>query len=146
MDVCCPLQAQSGNGEISLVPPAMSAPTKEAIRLRTDVDLVLVNVSVLDSAQKVLTGLRKDDFHILENQKEQQIRYFSTEDVPISMTVVLDASGSMETKLPKALDAARRLFELASTADECRLLIVRGTPGTYISIDDLDFIGGTHQP
>jgi Ca-activated chloride channel family protein len=137
MAVYCPLQAQSGNGEITLVPPAMSAPTKQVTRLRADVDLVLVNVSVLDSSQKVLTGLRKDDFRILENQKEP-IRYFSTEDVPISMTVVLDASGSMETKLPKALDAARRLFELASPNDECRLLIVRGTPGTYLSIDDLD--------
>jgi Ca-activated chloride channel homolog len=107
-------------------------------KLRADVDLVLVNVAVLDSAQKVLTGLRKEDFQVLDNQKEQQIRYFSNEDVPVSLTVVLDASGSMESKLPKAIEAARRLFELASPGDECRLLIVRGTPGNYKSIEDLD--------
>jgi Ca-activated chloride channel family protein len=135
---CGSLQAQNSGGGAGRVPPSMSAPTTEVTRLRADVDLVLVNVAVLDSAQKVLTGLRSDDFHILENNKEQRIRYFSTEDVPISMTVVLDASGSMESKLPKALEAARRLFEQASANDECRLLIVRGVPGAYISIEDLD--------
>jgi Ca-activated chloride channel homolog len=97
-----------------------------------------VNVAVLDSAQRVLTGLRKEDFQVLDNQKEQQIRYFSTEDAPVSLTVVLDASGSMEAKLPKAIEAASRLFELASPGDECRLLIVRGTPGIYKSMEDID--------
>jgi len=138
LDVCSPLMAQSNAGEVSLVSPSMSQPTKEVMRLRADVDLVLVDVAVLDSRQRVLTGLRKDDFQILENQKEQTIRFFSTEDQPISVTVVLDASGSMETKLPKAIAAARRLFQLASPADDCRLLIVRGAPGTFMSIDDLN--------
>jgi Ca-activated chloride channel homolog len=112
--------------------------TSLGTKLRADVDLVLVNVTVLDSAQKLFTGLRKEDFQVLDNQKEQQILYFSTEEVPISLTVVLDASGSMEAKLPKAIEAARRLFELASPNDECRLLIFRGRPGNYISIEDLD--------
>jgi Ca-activated chloride channel family protein len=115
----------------------MASPTREVTTLRENVDLVLVSVSVLDSEQKVLTGLRKEDFQVLDNQKEQQIRYFSTEEVPVSLTVVLDASGSMEAKLPKAIAAARRLFEFSSSSDECRLLIVRGKPGNYISIDDL---------
>ena len=107
----------------------MSAPANLGTKLRTDVELVLMNVTVLDSAQKVMTGLRKEDFQILDNQKEQQIQYFSTEDVPISLTIVLDASGSMEAKLPKAIEAAVRLFELASPRDDCRMMIVRRHSG-----------------
>jgi Ca-activated chloride channel family protein len=134
----CPLLAQNDTAEWSHIPHSLGESTNPGTKLRKDVDLVLVNVTVLDSAQRVLTGLRKEDFHILDNQKKQWIRYFSTEDVPISLTVVLDASGSMETKLPKAIEAASRLLELASPSDECRLLIVRGTPGNYISLEDLD--------
>ena len=93
---------------------SMAAPANLGTKLRADVDLVLVNVTVLDSGQKALTGLRKEDFQILDNEKEQQIRYFSSEDVPISLTIVLDASGSMEAKLPEAIQATTRLFELAS--------------------------------
>ncbi len=134
----CSLLAQDNAAGKSDVPSSMSAPADLGTKLRTDVDLVLMNVTVLDSSQKVLTGLRKEDFQILDNHKQQQIRYFSTEDVPISLTIVLDASGSMEARLPKAIQAAVRLFELASPRDDCRLTIVRGTPGQYISPEDLD--------
>ena len=126
----CPLLAQDNAEHRSDVPPSMSAPANLGTKLRTDVDLVLMNVTVLDSAQKVLTGLGKDDFQIFDNQKEQQIRYFSTEDVPISLTIVLDASGSMEAKLPEAIQAAVRLFELASPRDDCRMMIVRVLRGS----------------
>jgi len=142
----CPLFAQSSAEDVSHAVPSMAAPTREVTTLRKDVDLVLVSVSVLDSEQKVLTGLRKEDFQVLDNQKEQQIRYFSTEEVPVSLTVVLDASGSMEAKLPKAIAAARRLFESASSRDECRLLIVRGRPGNYIPIDDLSDVHRVLDP
>lgn len=134
----CPLFAQEDSGAESPAPSAMAAPANLGTKLRADVDLVLVNVTVLDSEQKALTGLRKEDFQILDNQKEQQIRYFSSEDVPISLTIVLDASGSMEAKLPKAIQATMRLFELASPRDESRLMIVRGTPGKYISAENLE--------
>ena len=134
----CSLLAQDNVAGRSDVASSMSAPADLGTRLRADVRLVLMNVTVLDSAQKVMTGLQREDFQIIDNQKEQQIRYFSTEDVPISLTIVLDASGSMKAKLPRAIESAMRLFELASPHDDCRLMIVRGTPGQYISPEDLD--------
>jgi Ca-activated chloride channel family protein len=84
-----------------------------------------------------MTGLRTEDCQILDNRKEHPIRYFSTEDMPISLTMVLDASGSMEAKLPKAIQGAMCLFALASPSDDSRLMLVRDTPGNYIVLKDL---------
>jgi len=93
-----------------------------------------------------MTGLRKEEFQILDNRKEQPIRYFLTEDMPISLTVVLDASGSMEAKLPKAIQAAMRLFALASPNDDCWLMLARDTTGNYIVPKDLADVHSVLDP
>ena len=61
-EVLSSLFAQEDSGAESPAPSAMAAPANLGTKLRADVDLVLVNVTVLDSEQKALTGLRKEDF------------------------------------------------------------------------------------
>lgn len=59
-------------------------------RLRTNVELVLVPVTVKDSAGKLVTGLERADFRLWENGDEQQIRYFSIDPFPLSAVILLD--------------------------------------------------------
>ena len=82
-----------------------------------DVDLALVNVTVTDPYDRLVTGLEPDNFRIFENSVEQEIQYFSSEDVPISIGVIFDLSGSMANKVDKAREAASQFFKTANPQD-----------------------------
>ena len=83
-----------------------------------DVNLALVNVTVTDPYDRVVTGLELDNFRVFENNVEQEIQYFSSEDVPISIGVIFDLSGSMANKVGKAKEAALQFFKTANPQDE----------------------------
>lgn len=83
-----------------------------------DVDLALVNVTVTDPYNRLVTGLEPDNFRVFENNVEQEIQYFSSEDVPISIGVIFDLSGSMANKVGKAKEAALQFFKTANPQDE----------------------------
>src|SRR5216684_5928173 len=83
-----------------------------------DVDLALVNVTVTDPYNRLVTGLEPDNFRIFEDNIEQEVVNFSSEDVPISIGVILDHSGSMANKLGKAKQAAFQFFKTANPQDE----------------------------
>jgi Ca-activated chloride channel family protein len=70
--------------------------------IRVDVDLVLVNVTVTDGRNRFVQDLTKEHFRIWEDKVEQEILSFSGEQAPVSMGIVLDRSGSMGSKRPKA--------------------------------------------
>jgi Ca-activated chloride channel family protein len=92
------------------------------IRPRTgiheDVDLALVNVSVTDPYNRLVTGLDPDNFRVFEDNVEQEVVAFSSEDVPISIGVIFDMSGSMSNKIDKARQAAIQFFKTANPKDE----------------------------
>ena len=91
---------------------------KQGQSVHIDVDLALVNVTVTDPYNRLVTGLEPDNFRIFENNVEQEIRYFSSEDVPISIGVIFDLSGSMANKVGKAKEAASQFFKTANPQDE----------------------------
>ena len=91
---------------------------KQGQSLHIDVDLALVNVTVTDPYNRLVTGLDPDNFRIFENNVEQEIQYFSSEDVPISIGVIFDLSGSMANKVGKAREAALQFFKTANPQDE----------------------------
>jgi Ca-activated chloride channel homolog len=86
--------------------------------IRTDVDLALVNVTVTDPFNRLVTGLDQDNFRVFEDNTEQEIVTFSSEDVPISIGVIFDFSGSMANKIDKAREAALEFFKTANPQDE----------------------------
>ena len=67
--------------------------------IKSDVKLVLVPVSVSDPMERFVTGLRAENFQLFEGKKSQEIRHFWSEDVPISIGIILYASGSMGGKM-----------------------------------------------
>src|SRR6202041_1410031 len=107
----------------SLVPSNVKNDTpggviKPGVSLHIDVDLALVNVTVTDPYTRLVTGREPDNFRIFEDRIEQEVVNFSSEDVPISIGVILDLSGSMAHKLGKAKEAAFQFFNTANPEDE----------------------------
>ena len=88
----------------------------QAIHL--DVELALVNVTVTDPYNRLVTGLESENFRVFEDNVEQEVVSFSSEDVPISIGVILDLSGSMANKLGKAKQAALQFLKTANPQDE----------------------------
>ncbi len=135
-------QAQSTDDvHITPVPKAPEAPAsavqpaarRETLPLRPkplrhDVDLVLVPVTVTDSYNRLVTGLDKKDFALKEGGAAQQIQYFSTEDGPISLGVILDISKSMKDKMDDARDAALQFFESANPQDDYFVIAFADSP------------------
>jgi Ca-activated chloride channel family protein len=86
--------------------------------LRVDVDLVLLPVTVSDPMNHAVTSLKKEDFAIYEGNQQQEIRYFSTEDTPISVAILLDVSKSMSDKIDTERAALVEFFTNANPNDE----------------------------
>ena len=71
--------------------------------IKVDVDLVLVNATVSDSKGRMVTGLEQENFRIWEDKVEQKVEYFSSEDTPMSIGLIFDASlikGQMFPRCP----------------------------------------------
>lgn len=109
--------------------------------LRKDVDLVLVPVTVTDPMNRLVAGLEKDSFVLLENGQPQQIRSFSTEDEPISLGVIFDGSGSMVDKIEESRQAVVEFFRTANPEDEFFLVTFSDRPQVLVnftsSVDDI---------
>jgi len=80
--------------------------------------MTLVNVTVTDPYGRLVTGLEQDAFRVFEDNTEQEIVRFSSEDVPISIGVIFDMSGSMTDKIDKSRLAAVQFFRTANPQDE----------------------------
>jgi Ca-activated chloride channel homolog len=93
-------------------------PIKRDQAVHVEVNLALVNVTVTDPYNRIVTGLEPDNFQVFEDNVEQEVVNFSSEDVPISIGVILDLSGSMANKLGKAKEAAFQFLKTANPEDE----------------------------
>src|SRR5262245_43902765 len=67
-------------------------------KVNVDVELVQLPVSVVDKNGLPVLGLRKEYFSVYEDKVQQNIVLFKQEDIPISVGLVIDASGSMDEK------------------------------------------------
>jgi len=107
---------------------------------RTDVDLVLVSVTVLDRAERSVSGLRADSFQLLEDKSYQTIKYFSNQDEPVALAVVLDASASMAPRFEDARKALLKLIDTSNPQDDFNIILVADQPRVALdstgSLDD----------
>jgi Ca-activated chloride channel family protein len=100
---------------------------KPGLEHQISVSAIAISVSVQDKSGKHINDLAQEDFAVYENNAEQTITYFKHDfDAPISLTVLLDVSGSMDlrNKLKESKEALRYLLSiLLSARDEVSLLI-----------------------
>jgi VWFA-related protein len=90
--------------------------------IRVHSDLVLINALVTDGQGAVITGLGASAFRLFEGGKEQVVRYCASEDVPVSVGLILDTSGSMGNKLALLNQAALQFVRAGNPADEYFLI------------------------
>jgi Ca-activated chloride channel family protein len=79
--------------------------------VRVNTELVVLNATVLDKNGKFLPGLKRTDFQIFEDGAEQKLVSFTTEETPFAAAILLDTSGSMETRLTLGRSAAIRFLD-----------------------------------
>ena len=79
--------------------------------VRVNTELVVLNVTVLDKDGKFASGLKRSDFRIFEDGKEQKLANFGAEETPFAAAILLDISGSMESRLTLGRAAAIRFLE-----------------------------------
>ena len=93
------------------------APTPDFV-ISTDVSLVMLDVSVKDAKGGYVGGLVQDDFKIFEDRKLQPIKHFARLDVPVTVGLVVDNSGSMRLKRPSVITAALAFIQASNPHDE----------------------------
>src|SRR5438132_6310694 len=102
--------------------------------LKVDVDLVLINATVTDPDGRYVVGLEPGNFQIFEDKVEQKVEYFSTEDVPLSVGLIFDASGSMQEALGYARGAALTFLQTANAQDEYFLVEFNERPHVTVEM------------
>ncbi len=90
--------------------------------IRINVNLVLVPVAVTDPYQRPVRGLDKSAFHIFEDGVEREISQFFSDESPISVGIVFDASGSMTRKMEESRKAVMEFLKMSMPGDEFFLL------------------------
>ena len=85
---------------------------------RADTRVVDLHATVVDKNGHLVTNLTKDAFAVFENGVQQQIRTFKREDLPVSMGLIVDNSGSMRDKRAKVEAAALALVKDSNPEDE----------------------------
>jgi VWFA-related protein len=93
-----------------------------ATRLRVDSNLVLIPVVVTDHRDRLITGLDRDHFRLFEDKIEQVITHFASEDVPVSVSFLVDCSSSMGQKLQRSRAAVGEFLRTANPEDEFSLI------------------------
>jgi Ca-activated chloride channel homolog len=86
--------------------------------IRTNVDLVVLHATVRDRKGTPVSGLGKDNFQVYEDKVPQQIESFSHEDLPVTIGLVIDASGSMRPKRANVTAAAMAFVRSSNPADQ----------------------------
>jgi Ca-activated chloride channel homolog len=101
--------------------------------LNVDVNLVVLHVSVVDEKDNLVKTLRQQDFTVIEDKVEQQISLFKQEDVPVSVAMVIDNSGSMRTKRERVNKAALSFAKTSKPEDE--FFLVNFNDQAFIDLD-----------
>jgi len=102
--------------------PQESAPQGPVIK--TEVNLVNLFATVRDKKKHIMTGMKKEDFRVFENEQEQKIAFFSAEKtLPITLGLLIDTSGSEQNRLPAEQEAASRfLSQVLRKGDEAMVV------------------------
>ena len=90
--------------------------TRSTIMVKAD--LVLVPLTVTDPQNRLVTGLERTNFLVFDNNTQQVIKSFATEDAPLSIGIVFDLSGSMQSKFVRARKALSEFLRTCNPQDE----------------------------
>lgn len=121
---------------------AKLATSRKDARIRVDVNLVLVPVTVTDPRDRLVTGLEKENFTVFDNNIAQTLKSFSTEDAPVTIGIVFDLSGSMQSKFTRARKALTEFLRTCNPQDEFFVVGFNDRPAVIVDytsdVNDVD--------
>jgi Ca-activated chloride channel family protein len=112
--------------------PAPQGSSSEEPTFSVGTRLVVLPVSVLNKDGKLVTDLQQKSFKVFENGIEQPIKVFRREDVPISLGIIIDNSGSMREKRQRVESASLDLVRASNPQDE--VFIVNFNDDPYLDV------------
>src|SRR5947208_15387532 len=114
-----------------------------AAQLKVDVALVNVVATVTDETGHYISDLTENDLIVFEDGKEQKISHFSqSNELPVSMGLLLDSSGSMERKIGTATTAVERFIRSIHRDDDIFLMTFANRPDfRHEFTDDPELLG-----
>jgi Ca-activated chloride channel family protein len=113
-------------------PPPGAQPQSDH-RLKSAVELVVLHVTVADDRGQFVDDLKQDNFKVYEQKVEQKISFFSRDDVPVTMGLVIDNSGSMREKRAQVNAAAMTFVKTSNPQDEA--FVVNFSDEYYLDTD-----------
>lgn len=133
--------------------PAPPVEDSEGV-LKVETNLVTIPVSVFDRHGLYIPNLKKEDFKIFEDGKEQKIEYFGTSEKPFTVILLLDTSPSTEYEIDEIREAAKAFVDQLKPQDKVMVIEFDGNvhvlseatgdrPTIYKAIKRADFGGGT---
>ncbi|MGH9524712.1 MAG: VWA domain-containing protein, partial [Terriglobales bacterium] len=109
--------------------------------MKVNVNVVLVPVTVTDQMDRLVTGLDQKSFTLFQDKQEQNIKYFSSQDAPVSIGIIFDLSGSMKNKMDNAREAITEFLETGNPQDEFFVVTFSDRPemltGFTQNVDDV---------
>jgi VWFA-related protein len=153
----CPSLALCGQSTQPATPHTPPAERRgKEYTITVNVNEVVLHATVVDKKGHIVNDLKQDDFRVLEDGAPQTLTHFSHADVPVTMGIVIDDSGSMRDKR-EAVNAAALIFAKTSNPQD-QVFVVNfndvyylDTPGDFAStiedlksaLDKIDSRGGT---
>ncbi len=124
--------------------------------INVDVNLVVLHATVLDRKGRIINNLRKEDFQLYEDGVQQKLAVFTHADIPVTMGIVIDDSGSMREKRSGVNTAALTFVKTSNPQDQAFVVNFNDvyyldTPGDFAAnleelkaaLDKIDSRGGT---
>ena len=120
------MRARPGLLAAALLAPLLAAqapsPRPPTPSFGTGIEIINLTVSVTDADGRYVTSLGQPDFAVFEDGIRQELTLYTHEDLPISLTLMLDTSASMEEKLPTAQAAAVRFLKTLRSQDRAAVM------------------------
>jgi VWFA-related protein len=109
-------------------------------QFRSDTRLVVIHASVVDHKGQLVTNLKQNAFKVYENNQLQNVKLFRREDIPVSLGILVDDSGSMMSKRARVEAAALAMVRASNPEDE--VFIVNFNDEGYL---DVPFTSDIHK-
>jgi VWFA-related protein len=117
---------------VAIAAACLLAAAQDTAVFRSDTRIVVCHVTVVDKSGHLVTDLKKEAFSVFENKIKQEIRGFKREDLPVSLGLVIDNSGSMRNKLEQVKAAAVALVQASNKDDE--VFVVNFNDAAYLDL------------
>lgn len=139
-DLLCILGGFAGG--VRLLGQSSSASKDGDFVIHAEVQRVLLDISVKDKEGGFVSGLLKENFRVFEDGKLQEIKAFSHSDIPVTVGIAVDESGSMQPKRSEVLTAALAFIQESNPEDEAFVLnfnerVYHGLPDEVLFSDNI---------